>query len=173
MPGSELAALRDAARSASMREAGEIARATAARPFKRWTKGDDNSPVSEADIAVNDFLRARLAARWRPTPAGCRRKPRTIPRGATPPRALDRRSDRRHARLSRRPRRLDHFGRAGRRRPAAAGRALCAGDRRDVPRAARQGATLNGAPITASAPATACRRPARRSETLSRPLCRT
>jgi myo-inositol-1(or 4)-monophosphatase len=45
-----------------MREAGELARATARGPFKRWTKGDDNSPVSEGDIAVNDFLRARLHA---------------------------------------------------------------------------------------------------------------
>ena len=36
--------------------------ATARGPFKRWTKGDDNSPVSEGDIAVNDLLRARLGA---------------------------------------------------------------------------------------------------------------
>jgi len=46
--------------AAVMREAGALARATARRSFKRWTKGDDNSPVCEADIAVNDFLRARL-----------------------------------------------------------------------------------------------------------------
>jgi myo-inositol-1(or 4)-monophosphatase len=45
-----------------MREAGDIARATARTDFKRWTKGEDNSPVSEGDIAVNDFLRARLGA---------------------------------------------------------------------------------------------------------------
>jgi 3'-phosphoadenosine 5'-phosphosulfate (PAPS) 3'-phosphatase len=45
-----------------MREAGEVARATARRPFKRWTKGADNSPVSEADIAVNELLQARLPA---------------------------------------------------------------------------------------------------------------
>jgi myo-inositol-1(or 4)-monophosphatase len=45
-----------------MREAGEIARAAARGPLKRWTKGDDNSPVSEGDIAVNEFLRARLVA---------------------------------------------------------------------------------------------------------------
>ena len=43
-----------------MREAGDLARTTAARPFKRWTKGADQSPVSEADIAVNDLLRERL-----------------------------------------------------------------------------------------------------------------
>jgi myo-inositol-1(or 4)-monophosphatase len=43
-----------------MREAGELARVTSRGPFKRWTKGDDNSPVSEGDIAVNDLLRTRL-----------------------------------------------------------------------------------------------------------------
>ncbi len=43
-----------------MHEAGALARVTAARPFKRWTKGAEQSPVSEADIAVNDLLRERL-----------------------------------------------------------------------------------------------------------------
>ena len=43
-----------------MREAGELARVTAARSFRHWTKGADRSPVSEADIAVNDLLRERL-----------------------------------------------------------------------------------------------------------------
>lgn len=43
-----------------MREAGDLARETARRPFKRWTKGDDRSPVTEADIAVNDLLHTRL-----------------------------------------------------------------------------------------------------------------
>ena len=52
-----------------MREAGELARVTARGPFKRWTKGDDNSPVSEGDIAVNNLLRTKLtelapAAGW-------------------------------------------------------------------------------------------------------------
>jgi myo-inositol-1(or 4)-monophosphatase len=45
-----------------MREAGELARVTSRGEFKRWTKGADRSPVSEADIAVNNFLRARLTA---------------------------------------------------------------------------------------------------------------
>ena len=45
---------------AVMREAGALALKTARGPFKRWTKGDDNSPVSDGDIAVNDLLRARL-----------------------------------------------------------------------------------------------------------------
>ena len=59
MPGSDRALLRRPL-EAVMREAGELARATARGPFKRWTKGDDNSPVSEGDIAVNDLLQARL-----------------------------------------------------------------------------------------------------------------
>ena len=61
MPGIERAALRIPL-EAVMREAGELARATARGPFKRWTKGDDNSPVSEGDIAVNNLLHARLTA---------------------------------------------------------------------------------------------------------------
>jgi myo-inositol-1(or 4)-monophosphatase len=61
LPGNDAAQLR-APLEAVMREAGEIARATARTPFKRWTKGNDHSPVSDGDIAVNDFLRARLRA---------------------------------------------------------------------------------------------------------------
>ena len=45
-----------------MRAAGELARVTASRQFRHWTKGADRSPVSEADIAVNDLLRERLTA---------------------------------------------------------------------------------------------------------------
>ena len=45
-----------------VREAGDLARVTAARTFRHWTKGADRSPVSEADIAVNDLLRERLTA---------------------------------------------------------------------------------------------------------------
>ena len=60
MPGSDPARLR-APLEIVMRDAGELARVTARRPFKRWTKGDDNSPVSEGDIAVNDLLRERLS----------------------------------------------------------------------------------------------------------------
>lgn len=43
-----------------MREAGALARETASRPFKRWTKGPQNSPVSEGDLAVNKLLHAKL-----------------------------------------------------------------------------------------------------------------
>jgi myo-inositol-1(or 4)-monophosphatase len=45
-----------------MREAGELARVTSRGEFRRWTKGADHSPVSEGDIAVNNFLRPQLAA---------------------------------------------------------------------------------------------------------------
>jgi myo-inositol-1(or 4)-monophosphatase len=61
LPDNEATALKGRL-EAVMREAGELARATARGPFKRWTKGDDKSPVSDGDIAVNDFLRARLTA---------------------------------------------------------------------------------------------------------------
>ena len=61
MPASDPFTLREPL-AAIMREAGELARATARTEFKRWTKGADNSPVSEGDIAVNDLLRARLPA---------------------------------------------------------------------------------------------------------------
>lgn len=56
MPGSDLLTELEAV----MLEAGALARATASRTFKHWTKGEDRSPVSEADIAVNDLLRERL-----------------------------------------------------------------------------------------------------------------
>ena len=61
MPGSDLLALRGSL-EAVMREAGELARVTSRGEFKRWTKGDDNSPVSEGDIAVNNLLRTKLSA---------------------------------------------------------------------------------------------------------------
>jgi myo-inositol-1(or 4)-monophosphatase len=60
LPASDQVTLSDL--EAMMREAGELARSTARGPFKRWTKGEDDSPVSEGDIAVNDLLRARLSA---------------------------------------------------------------------------------------------------------------
>jgi myo-inositol-1(or 4)-monophosphatase len=45
----------------TMREAGALARRTFQQPLRSWTKAH-NSPVSEADIAVDELLRARLTA---------------------------------------------------------------------------------------------------------------
>jgi myo-inositol-1(or 4)-monophosphatase len=45
--------------AAIVQEAGSIALRTFGGPLKTWTKSG-SSPVCEADIAVNDFLRARL-----------------------------------------------------------------------------------------------------------------
>jgi myo-inositol-1(or 4)-monophosphatase len=59
LPANDFLALGDPL-EAVMREAGEIARATARRPFKRWTKGADHSPVTEGDIVVNEFLHKQL-----------------------------------------------------------------------------------------------------------------
>lgn len=61
MPGSELSQLRGGLEGV-MREAGEIARSTLRGSFQHWNKGHDNSPVSDGDIAVNNFLRPRLSA---------------------------------------------------------------------------------------------------------------
>ncbi|MFY9761727.1 MAG: 3'(2'),5'-bisphosphate nucleotidase CysQ [Xanthobacteraceae bacterium] len=47
---------------AAVREAGVLARGMAGASLKNWTKGPTESPVSEADIAVDDLLRARLTA---------------------------------------------------------------------------------------------------------------
>jgi myo-inositol-1(or 4)-monophosphatase len=47
---------------AAVREAGVLARTMFGAPLKNWTKGPTLSPVSEADIAVDDLLRARLMA---------------------------------------------------------------------------------------------------------------
>ncbi|MGB7855380.1 MAG: 3'(2'),5'-bisphosphate nucleotidase CysQ [Pseudolabrys sp.] len=61
MPASETSALR-APLEAVMREAGALARKTAQGVFRHWTKGEDRSPVTEADIAVNDLLHQQLTA---------------------------------------------------------------------------------------------------------------
>lgn len=45
----------------TVREAGRLARSMFRTELKKWTKGA-SSPVSEADIAVNDLLEARLRA---------------------------------------------------------------------------------------------------------------
>jgi myo-inositol-1(or 4)-monophosphatase len=59
LPVSEKSALR-APLEAVMREAGALARKTAQGAFRHWTKGAEKSPVSEADIAVNDLLHRQL-----------------------------------------------------------------------------------------------------------------
>jgi myo-inositol-1(or 4)-monophosphatase len=58
LPDSDYIPLRDAL-AAIVREAGELALAASKRPLKRWMKAG-SSPVSEADIAVNDLLLKRL-----------------------------------------------------------------------------------------------------------------
>jgi myo-inositol-1(or 4)-monophosphatase len=45
--------------AAILREAGELALAASKGPLKRWMK-NESSPVSEADIAVNDLLAVKL-----------------------------------------------------------------------------------------------------------------
>jgi myo-inositol-1(or 4)-monophosphatase len=61
LPASEASTLR-APLEEVLREAGDLARKTARGTFRHWTKGADRSPVSEADIAVNDLLHRRLTA---------------------------------------------------------------------------------------------------------------
>ncbi len=57
MPARDLALLTDAAR-----EAGRIALRYWRRDPKVWDKGGEHGPVTEADLAVNDMLKARLMA---------------------------------------------------------------------------------------------------------------
>ena len=47
---------------ASVREAGALAASMFKTPLNSWTKGEAQSPVSEADIAVDNLLRERLTA---------------------------------------------------------------------------------------------------------------
>jgi myo-inositol-1(or 4)-monophosphatase len=46
--------------AAAVREAGRIALDYFRTPLKKWTKGEGDSPVTEADIAANDLLHRRL-----------------------------------------------------------------------------------------------------------------
>jgi myo-inositol-1(or 4)-monophosphatase len=48
--------------AAAAREAGALALSMFGAPLKQWTKGAASSPVSEADIAVDNLLRERLIA---------------------------------------------------------------------------------------------------------------
>ena len=76
------AAVRDRLAGA-VREAGALALKTFRGEIKSWTKGA-SSPVSEADLAVDALLRERLLGAFT-TPAGCRRRPKTIRRGCGVP----------------------------------------------------------------------------------------
>jgi myo-inositol-1(or 4)-monophosphatase len=59
LPASEL--LRDRERLATaVKEAGAVAHKFFRGPLKSWTKGEGDSPVSEADIASNDLLHRHL-----------------------------------------------------------------------------------------------------------------
>ena len=59
MPESEF--LRDRDRLAlAVQEAGAVAKKFFRGPLRQWTKGEGDSPVTEADIASNDLLRRQL-----------------------------------------------------------------------------------------------------------------
>jgi myo-inositol-1(or 4)-monophosphatase len=63
LPVSELSPSRadDAARlAAAVKEAGAVALSFYKTPLKKWTKGEGDSPVTEADIAANDILHGHL-----------------------------------------------------------------------------------------------------------------
>jgi myo-inositol-1(or 4)-monophosphatase len=63
LPATEVDLPGQAARlEASVREAGKLALSMFQKPLNKWTKGEAQSPVSEADIATNDLLRERLTA---------------------------------------------------------------------------------------------------------------
>jgi myo-inositol-1(or 4)-monophosphatase len=62
LPANEVDLQRQAARlQASVREAGALALSMFKTPLKNWTKGEAQSPVSDADIAVDNLLREQLA----------------------------------------------------------------------------------------------------------------
>jgi myo-inositol-1(or 4)-monophosphatase len=63
LPATEVDLPSQAARlEKGVREAGLLALSMFRKPLHNWTKGEAQSPVSEADIATNDLLRERLTA---------------------------------------------------------------------------------------------------------------
>jgi myo-inositol-1(or 4)-monophosphatase len=63
LPATEVDVARASERlAAAVREAGALALSMFQTPLRNWTKGPSASPVSEADIAVDELLRARLSA---------------------------------------------------------------------------------------------------------------
>ena len=111
----------------TVREAGALALSLFRTELKNWTKGA-SSPVSEADIAVNDLLESRLRSA---TPDYGWLSEESVDDEARLGKRtdLDRRSDRRHPRLSRRPRGLVRERGAGRGCDAGAGGGVRAGQR--------------------------------------------
>jgi myo-inositol-1(or 4)-monophosphatase len=59
LPASELSRDRDRV-AAAVKEAGAIVMQFFRGPLRQWTKGQGDSPVTEADIAANDLLQKRL-----------------------------------------------------------------------------------------------------------------
>jgi myo-inositol-1(or 4)-monophosphatase len=59
LPASDVTRDRDRL-AAAVQEAGAIARRFFRGPLKQWTKGQGDSPVTEADIAANDLLHKHL-----------------------------------------------------------------------------------------------------------------
>jgi myo-inositol-1(or 4)-monophosphatase len=63
LPATEVDPAQAAARlAAAVREAGALALSMFRTPLRNWTKGPTSSPVSEADIAVDNLLRQKLTA---------------------------------------------------------------------------------------------------------------
>jgi 3'-phosphoadenosine 5'-phosphosulfate (PAPS) 3'-phosphatase len=110
-----------------VREAGALALSLFRTELKNWTKGA-SSPVSEADIAVNDLIERKLRSAT-PDYGWLSEESADDEARLEQTTGLDCRSDRRHPRLSRRPRRLVRERGAGRERAAGAGRGVRAGQR--------------------------------------------
>ena len=117
---------------AAVREAGAIAKRTFQTTLKTWNK-DGGSPVSEADIAVDKFLRERLT-RLAPDCGWLSEETEDDRARLGAPRlwVVDPIDGTRA--YHRRPRRLDDLGRAGGRGPSGDRRALRADAGRALPR---------------------------------------
>ena len=130
MPASDRAALAAVAAQVAeaVRSAGALALEASRKPLKTWVKetrflpglrGRHRGRRPAQGAAHRDRARCRLAV-------GGNRGRSGAALGAA---RVDRRPDRRHPRLHRRPRGLDHLGRARRGRPADRRGALCPGER--------------------------------------------
>ena len=117
-------------------EAGALALTFFRRNPNAWSKAG-GSPVTEADMAVDAFLRVRLLAE-RPDYGWLSEETADDPARLDARDDLRRRPDRRHARLHRRRRPLVREPRGGAQRAAGRGGALCAGARRVLHRRRRR-----------------------------------